>query len=152
MTVPDDPANRHRQIIADWEAEGNTIPTIGENLTFAEAKAAKFKELNSIRFQHETGGMMFQNVFVKTDRESTAIITAAYITALADPEFTMNWKVMDGVFATLTAQHIIALGTAIRNHIQECFNREMEITSIIHQATTIEELNVIDLESGWPNA
>jgi hypothetical protein len=25
-TVPDDPANRHRQDIADWEAEGNTIP------------------------------------------------------------------------------------------------------------------------------
>lgn len=24
--VPDDPANRHRQMIAEWEAEGNTIP------------------------------------------------------------------------------------------------------------------------------
>lgn len=26
MTVPDDPANRHRQMIAQWEAQGNTIP------------------------------------------------------------------------------------------------------------------------------
>jgi len=25
MTVPDDMANRHRQMIAEWEAEGNTI-------------------------------------------------------------------------------------------------------------------------------
>lgn len=25
-TVPDDPANRYRQMIAEWEAEGNTIP------------------------------------------------------------------------------------------------------------------------------
>lgn len=25
VTVPDDMANRHRQMIADWEAEGNTI-------------------------------------------------------------------------------------------------------------------------------
>ena len=25
MTVPDDLGNRHRQIIAEWEAEGNTI-------------------------------------------------------------------------------------------------------------------------------
>lgn len=24
--VPDDPTNRHRQMIAEWEAEGNTIP------------------------------------------------------------------------------------------------------------------------------
>lgn len=26
MTVPDDPANRHRQMITEWEAQGNTIP------------------------------------------------------------------------------------------------------------------------------
>ncbi|WP_297105114.1 hypothetical protein [uncultured Devosia sp.] len=26
MTVPDDPTNRHRQMIAEWEAEGNAIP------------------------------------------------------------------------------------------------------------------------------
>ena len=26
VTVPDDPANRHRQMIAEWEDEGNTIP------------------------------------------------------------------------------------------------------------------------------
>lgn len=26
MTVPDDLANRHRRMIAQWEAEGNTIP------------------------------------------------------------------------------------------------------------------------------
>lgn len=26
MTIPDDPANRHRQMIAEWEAAGNTIP------------------------------------------------------------------------------------------------------------------------------
>ena len=30
MTVPDDPANRHRQMIAEWEfdAEGNRVNTI----------------------------------------------------------------------------------------------------------------------------
>lgn len=26
LTVPDDLANRHRQMIAEWEAQGNTIP------------------------------------------------------------------------------------------------------------------------------
>lgn len=26
MLVPDDMANRHRRMIADWESEGNTIP------------------------------------------------------------------------------------------------------------------------------
>lgn len=26
LSVPNDPSNRHRQMIAEWEAEGNTIP------------------------------------------------------------------------------------------------------------------------------
>ena len=26
MTVPDDPGNRHRQMLAEWEAAGNMIP------------------------------------------------------------------------------------------------------------------------------
>lgn len=26
MFVPDDMANRHRRMIAEWEAQGNTIP------------------------------------------------------------------------------------------------------------------------------
>jgi hypothetical protein len=26
LFVPDDPANRHRAMIAEWEAGGNTIP------------------------------------------------------------------------------------------------------------------------------
>lgn len=26
MSIPDDPANRHRQMIAEWEALGNTVP------------------------------------------------------------------------------------------------------------------------------
>ena len=30
MIVPDDMANRHRQMIAEWEAQGNTIPSFQE--------------------------------------------------------------------------------------------------------------------------
>lgn len=151
-TVPNDPTNRHRQMIAEWEAEGNTIPSTNiPTETFAEAKEALFEKLSNIRFQHEVGGTIFQNVPLKTDRESTAIITAAYITALGDPEFTMNWKVANGVFSTLTAQHIIAVGTVIRNHVQACFNHEMVLSNLIHQANTKAELEAIDLEQGWPS-
>lgn len=152
MLVPDDMANGHRQMIAEWELQGNVIPPYDPSpKTFAEAKEALFEKLSDIRYQKEVGGTTFQNVPLKTDRESTAIITAAYITALGDPTFTMNWKVANGVFSTLTAEHIIAVGTVIRNHVQACFNHEMVISNLIHQATTKAELEAIDLEQGWPS-
>lgn len=31
LTVPDDMANRHRQMIAEWEAAGNTIPAFNSS-------------------------------------------------------------------------------------------------------------------------
>lgn len=33
MNVPDDMSNRHRQLVAEWEAAGNTIPAYEPQLT-----------------------------------------------------------------------------------------------------------------------
>ncbi len=44
MTVPDDLSNRHRQMIAEWETEGNTIPAYEPPATnpFAPLKPYQF--------------------------------------------------------------------------------------------------------------
>jgi hypothetical protein len=34
--------------------------------------------------------------------------------------------------------------------VQACFSREKALTLLIEATTTIEELEAIDLESGWP--
>ncbi|MAM60871.1 hypothetical protein [Maritimibacter sp. UBA3975] len=39
MSVPDAPGNRHRRMIAEWEAEGNTIPPFALSLNEAKAEA-----------------------------------------------------------------------------------------------------------------
>jgi hypothetical protein len=50
MTVPDVPGNRHRQAIADWEAEGNAIAAY-------EAPATRRRVAKSLIIQrlHEAG-------------------------------------------------------------------------------------------------
>lgn len=118
--------------------------------TFAENKAAKFAALASMRFAIETGGMFFNGVPIRTDRETCGIITAAYVSAMNDPAYTVpNWKVADGVFIILDAPTILALSTAVRAHIQSAFDHEAEISAQITAAETQEALDAIDIAAGW---
>lgn len=131
----------------------NGVPTVvyvTEAIPIAELRATKLEALGERRWQAEVGGMVLNGMPVKTDRETTGILTAAYVTALADPEYSINWKIDTGVFVTLDAATIIAISTAARAHVQACYDREAALTGLILAASNAAELDAIDLEAGWP--
>ncbi len=49
-TVPDDPGNRHRQMLAEWEEEGNTIPPYVPPIKSIEEIRAAMPPLTSRQF------------------------------------------------------------------------------------------------------
>ena len=150
MTVPDDMGNRHRQMIAEWEALGNTIepytepaPTVQDLLDYLGRK----------RVEVEEGGIVVNGIPVATDRlHSQVKITAAYVKAMADPEYQVtNWKVAPGVFVSvLNNATIRAIGDAVTAHVQACFNKEAELAAMITAdpptITTYEQIDQAD----WP--
>jgi hypothetical protein len=77
------------------------------------------------------------------------MITGAYNLIQIDPTRIIDWKAADG-WAQLDATAITAIATAVSDHVQACFSREKALTLLIEATTTIEELEAIDLESGWP--
>lgn len=112
--------------------------------------AEKLAALAARRWQAETGGIVVGGLAVKTDAETSAKLTAAYVQAEKNAAFTVRWKVETGVFVTLDAATIIALGDAVTVHVQACFNREDELTTAILAAADAAALEAIDIESGWP--
>lgn len=56
--VPDDMANRHRQLIAEWEAEGNVIPPFEIPLASIKTKLKAMidDEAETTRLRYITGG------------------------------------------------------------------------------------------------
>lgn len=118
--------------------------------SFEEVRTAKLAALSAKRYAVETGGTTFSGMPVRTDRETSAIITAAFVSAMADPEFQIgNWKIADGVFITLDAATIFALAGAIRGHVQAAFNREAELSAEIVALETVEALNDFDIDAEW---
>ncbi|MFC5584426.1 hypothetical protein ACFPOD_04830 [Nitratireductor kimnyeongensis] len=51
LIIPDDSANRHRQMIADWEAEGNAIPQFVPVQPSLEEKRAAVPTLSARQFR-----------------------------------------------------------------------------------------------------
>lgn len=152
--VPDDASNVHRKMIAEWEAEGNTIPAFNPAPTTIEtALAAKLSEIADKRLAVETGGIMFGQIQIPTDRQTAAIITSAYIKAAANSAYVVeNWKVTDAVFVTLDAPTIIALGDAVSDHVQATFNRNAALSLAVQALETVEAINAFDVDAEWDAA
>ena len=110
---------------------------------FAKAKEAKKAEIAQARYNAEIAGVTINGVLIKTDRETQAVLTAACLQAYIDSGYSLNWKTGDGTFVSLPAEQIMAFGTAVREHVQSCFDHEAELLPLIEVATTEAELEAI---------
>jgi hypothetical protein len=107
-----------------------------------QAKKDKRNEIARSRYEEETSGIEIDGYNINTDRESQSLITAAAFTASLDPAYICRWKTKNG-FVTLDANTIIQIATAVRNHVQECFNKEDTLTTQIDNANDIESLEAV---------
>ena len=135
--VPDDMGNRHRQMIAEWEAAGNTIPP------YESPVPDLYAYLADLRWQTETGGIMVNGLSVATDDRSKLMLSGARIKADNDPTFTTKWKGSDGSFIVIDAPTIIAISDVVLDHVDRCFAAEDTVTGLIRigQLTTTEAID-----------
>lgn len=115
--------------------------------TLDELKAAKRAEVAAARYAAEISGITLNDVSIRTDRESQALITGAALAASHDENYSVTWKAKNG-FVTLTAAQIIAVAQAVRAHVEACFDREAELQTAIEAAESAEALDEITWEAG----
>lgn len=87
------------------------------------------------RWRRETGGLQFGGFTVATDDRSKMMIIGARAAAVADPDFTTEWKMADNSFITLDAATIIAISDAVLAHVAECFAIEAQVLAAIADGT-----------------
>ena len=128
--------------------ENDFVPEV---VDISVAKESKQALLAARRYAAEEGGTTFNGLPLATDRTTQTKITAAYVKAMADPDYVIaSWKFAAGVFATLDAQTIIAAANAIEAHVQACFAHEASLSAQIMAAADAEALALVDLDAGWP--
>ena len=125
----------------DW----TQVVTVEDKAT--KALASLMQQVAAVRYENEIKGIIVQGIPVDTGRDSQGLIAGACLAAVLDPEYSVNWKCPGGTFIQLTAQQIIGVATAVRAHVQACFDREHQLLTAIEANEYTAEM----LATGWPS-
>ncbi|MBD9657486.1 DUF4376 domain-containing protein [Pseudomonas sp. PDM12] len=123
----------------DW-----TQVVTAEQLAETALSATK-QRIAAARFIAETAGITASGRIVDTGRDSQGLITGAAFAASLDPAYVCRWKTPSG-FVELDAPTLIATASAVRAHVQACFDREAELLDALADGTFTDSM----LEEGWP--
>jgi hypothetical protein len=115
---------------------------ITPEMDLARAKETKAKELSWRRDKAINAGMTFSGMAIATDSESRGFITGAAVQAQLDPDYTCNWKA-SGQFVTLNAATILAVATAVREHVQAQFDKEAALLAQVGAAATVDGVKAV---------
>lgn len=88
------------------------------------------------RYQVETGGVEVAGYQIPTDRHTQQVLTAMYMRALADANYTIRFKTNFG-FVNLSSAQIIALAEGVHDHVQAAFAREDVLLTAIDNGDLI---------------
>jgi hypothetical protein len=99
------------------------------------------------RYKREGVGITVNGDVIETTRDGQALIAGAAVSAILDPAYKCNWKTASG-FVELTAPQLIVIATAVRAHVQACFDRELALLQAIEAGTYSDSM----LAEGWPDS
>lgn len=109
----------------------------------AEAYAALLASVKHRRNQAILTGITVGGIDIATDDMSQQRIMGAAVAAMLDANYTVSWKTPAG-FIPLDAPTILTIATAVRAHVQACFDREADLIA------DIEAGDPYDIWAGWP--
>ena len=126
--------------------------------TLDEAKADAAQQIKDAGYAAEIKGITLQGMTIPTDRESQSMITGAVVGTLLDPTKTTRWQTattQDGmpIFIELPAPQLQAIGQAVRNHVQRCFDvRDAKFAAVAVLATpkAVADWLTANLATDWP--
>lgn len=101
----------------------------------------------SERYKREGVGITVEGSVIDTTRDGQALIAGAAVSAILDPNYTCNWKTAGG-FVELNAPQLVTIATAVREHVQACFDRELALLRAIEAGTYSDDM----LTEGWPDS
>lgn len=103
------------------------------------------QRIAATRYGHEVGGTTVEGMRIDTSRDSQQLVTGAALAALMDSSYSCNFKTANG-YVLLGAELLKAVASAVRAHVQGCFDREAELLAAVADGSFVESM----VDQGWP--
>jgi hypothetical protein len=122
-----------------FEPPSETLPPA----TVEVAKRRKLAEIADWRYKREVAGVFMNGARIKTDRESQAIITGAFLSLSQGLIQSVDWKAGNGQWVQLGLPEMTAIAQVVSAHVQGCFSLEKQFAELVAAADTIESVQAI---------
>lgn len=137
LVTNDSPAYRAEHLVESAE-EAETL-VVGLN------QSGLMEQLAAHRFEFETSGLTLEGgLRLKTDRESQAQLSSSYTTLKYNLIPDTDWKALNG-WQVVTLEQIEPFARAMAAHVRGCFRGERAVGTAITSATTMEDIDSIDI-------
>lgn len=111
-------------------------------------RALLLRRLSDIRKRVETGGVLYDNILIKTDEGSIGKITSTVMGLQSGMMTHIDWKGHNGWIKSVDYKGMIGIATVVSSHVQKCFSAENSVSEIIEN-TDASELHNVDVQSLW---
>lgn len=120
---------------------------------YVSVAAAEKKAVVVAMRKEKVKQFVFNGMPIDLDAVAEARITGAVVYLDRNPTVTeINWDPAgNGNFVTIPRDTMLAMGDAAGDYVQGCFNNSKALVEAIAAATTLTELDAIDIEAGWPS-
>jgi len=125
-------------------ASGTMSPPAVLPMTLERAKSEKLADLAAWRYMREISGITLNGAKIRTDRESQATITGAFISLSQGLITSVDWKTETGAWIQLGLTEMTGIAQAVSMHVQNCFSLEKEFAVEIKALDNIEAVLVFD--------
>lgn len=153
------PVGDSTRVAFDDGTDYDIPPTADEASAIAAAALASAKALALARIEGRrevafASGMATPFGRVQTDPLSVRNIqgksSAAAIALFRGEPYSAEFRLEDNTQASMTGEQLIGLGELLDAHGSACYQRSWDLKDDVLAADTVEAVEAIDIDSGWP--
>ena len=127
---------------------GDEYVLVSDTKAVNQAKEAKIVENDTTRDEALNQGVIYKNVLFDSDTDQK-INLLAIVSTMSD-EDTITWFGKDNIPLICNKQDLIAIGGLITELHSFCWTRNAQIKQAINNATTVEEVEAVEIDYTLP--
>jgi len=134
--------------------------TVSNKSDAVQVSAVRLHKMNTIRTKKtflQNYKLRFEGIIYEIDPDSKALVNNAITLngQVGSPGGTHGggWQPADSAAnpTPMTDAQLIAFGLAIGAYVVACFKHKLLLKAQLNAATTLTEINAIDVQAGWPD-
>lgn len=146
------PSEVHRGLIPAGIPTGHAIYASGQIvLDIQPLRDALWKRVKAIRIERQDATFVWAGKAIQSDAASRENIRSLAVRAAQAPlAFPIGFRTADNSTVQVSAVQMLAMQQAMAQFDQALHDHAMQLRAAIWAATTVAQIEAIDIESGWP--